>query len=408
MKPRSAQLKQQQALNRRAKLEESAARAQQEDMFGRHNAMRNYPMAPPSRFAFTNRVERRRDPNRGIITQSEWNELVEQHEDSGKAFRYFFALLILAAVIFLSFTKYDEEFNLEVPQIESGVGFGEIPAEEAPSSSPDHGVPTQNLADLEEYYKVLGVEDRLKTQTDETVRASAAAAGIDPDKERRRENRRVRQKLKEAYDRHNEQRGQLVHCGRSCEQSNQQVQIAYNRLASVVDRELFGVLLDAKDTKSVRATSPAELKKKYEEKKAKIMETETDEEDREMALEELKDAYDIIVDDSARKYYLLYGAKPPEHMRHVSARHGGWGQEMALGTYKYRIIIMWLDFLHDKIGVWGETIVLLSVVVFILSRLPAALKQSERLLNDLEWQEQIREGKAEGVKNEGGEGEERK
>lgn len=48
---------------------------------------------------------------------------------------------------------------------------------------------------------------------------------------------------------------------------------------------------------------------------------------------------------------------------------------MTLGTYKYRIIIMWLDFLHKYIGVWGETAVLLCVLVFVLVRLPNAMKQ---------------------------------
>ena len=55
---------------------------------------------------------------------------------------------------------------------------------------------------------------------------------------------------------HQEQQGQLVHCGRACESRNKQVELAYTTLASQVDRELFGVLLDAKDTKSVRSTTP--------------------------------------------------------------------------------------------------------------------------------------------------------
>lgn len=379
-----AQVRQQQALNRRAKLEESAARAQQ-DLLARQEVMRN--MGNP----YGGSNNRNRDPNRGIITQAEWNELVERHEDSGKCFRYFFGLLVLGAVLFLSLSKYDVEYNLEVPQVETGKGFGEVLN---PARAPD-------AEELESYYHTLGVDGRLNLSA-AAANASGSGAGrskddaakraaADPDKARRRENYQVRQQIKKAFHDHQEKHGQLVHCGRTCEAENKQVELAYNKLTSQVDRELFGVLLDAKDTKSARSTTPAQLKKKYEEKRKQILEAEEDEEDRNMALEELKDAYEIIENPEARKYYLLYGAKPPEQMRHVSARHGGWGQEMALGTFKYRIIIMWLEFLHEYIGVWGETIVLGCVVLFVLSRLPQALQDSQRLLDELDLQEEHEE-----------------
>ncbi|KAK7198650.1 hypothetical protein NESM_000828600 [Novymonas esmeraldas] len=383
MKPKAAQMRQQQSLSRRAKLEESAARVQQ-DLFARQAVMRNMGAGAPQGYA--GRSVRNRDPNRGVITQAEWNELVERHEDSGKCFRYFFGVLILLAVLFLAFSKYDEEYNIEVPQLESGKGFGEI-------LNPERAA---DAAELEGYYHTLGIEGRLNLSQKTASRATDAAAGsdsakntaADPDKARRRENYHVRQQIKRAFHDHQEKHGQLVHCGRTCEAENKQVELAYNKLSSQVDRELFGVLLDAKDTKSVRSTTPQQLKQKYEEKRQQILETEKDEEDRNMALEELKDAYDIIESPDARKYYLLYGAKPPEQMRHVSARHGGWGQEMALGTFKYRIIIMWLEFLHEYIGVWGETVVLGCVVLFVLSRLPQALKDSQRLLDELDLQDE--------------------
>lgn len=387
MKPKAAQVRQQQSLNRRVKLEESAARVQQ-DILARQAAMRNmggeqhrYPM-----YGYAGHPARNRDPNRGVITQTEWSELVERHEDSGKCFRYFFGVLIIAAILLLTISKYDEEYNLEVPQVESGKGFGEV-------LNPERAV---DAKELESYYHTLGVEGRLnltrKTASPATdaseEKPSSRKAADDPDKARRRENYQVRQQIKGAFQDHQEKYGQLVHCGRTCEAQNKQVELAYQKLTSQVDRELFGVLLDAKNTKSVRSTTPAQLKAKYEEKRQKIFETEEDEEDRNMALEELKDAYEIIENPDARKYYLLYGAKPPEHMRHVSARHGGWGQEMALGTFKYRIIIMWLEFLHQYIGVWGETAVLGCVVLFMLSRLPQALKDSQRLLDELDLQDE--------------------
>ncbi|ORC92522.1 uncharacterized protein TM35_000032750 [Trypanosoma theileri] len=382
MIPRAAQIRQQQANERRARLEESAARAAREDVFARHNAMRGVH-GVGSRFANTNRYSRR-DPNRGIITQAEWNALVEEHEDSGFKFRIFFFLLVLFAILLLSFAKYDVEFNLEPPQIESGKGFGEVPATSGGSIRTE---------ELEKYYETLGVKGRLRREE-----KNAENADYDADKERRRENFRVRKEIREALKRHEKERGQLVHCGRACEAKNQQVNLAYNRLASQVDRELYGVLLDAKDTKSQRSLDASELKKAYEAKKKQVEENEKNEEDKEMALEELKDAYDILVNPDARNYYLLYGMKPPEHMRHISAKSGGWGQELTLGTYKYRIILAWLDFLHDYIGLWGETIVLLAALAFVLSRIPIALKQSQHLLDELEWEDAVEESERAGRK----------
>ncbi|CAJ1022403.1 hypothetical protein Q4I32_002941 [Leishmania shawi] len=387
MKPKAAQVRQQQSLNRRIKLEESAARVQQE-LFARQATMQGMGGGQQrnSIYGYAGHLAHNRDPNRGVITQAEWNELVERHEDSGRCFRYLFGILVIVAILLLTFSKYDEEYNIEVPQVESGKGFGEI-------LNPDRAVDGR---ELEGYYHTLGVEGRLNltprtaspaTDTPEENGSSAKIAN-DPDKMRRRENYQVRQQIKKTFHDHQEKYGQLVHCGRTCEAENKQVEFAYNKLTSQVDRELFGLLLDAKDTKSVRSTTPAQLKMKYEEKRKQILETEEDEEDRNMALEELKDAYEIIENPDARKYYLLYGAKPPEQMRHVSSRHGGWGQEMALGTYKYRIIIMWLEFLHQYIGLWGETAVLGCVVLFMLSRLPQALKDSQRILDELDLQDE--------------------
>lgn len=376
MKPQAAAVRQQQAQKRREKLEESAARAQVE-MQRTMNAgkMRGMPSLVQQSHG---------NADRGFISQDEWNSMVEAHEDSGKRFRYIFFLCIALAVLALLFLKYDGEYGVEVPQVESGKGFGRI--------SSGGGATEMTKEELESYYRTLGIDEPAKAPADDTT---------DPDKQRRRENYRVRQQLKEAMKQHHEERGQLVHCGRSCEAKNQQIEVAYNKLASQVDRELFGVLLDAKDTKSKRSTTPAQLKKTYEEKKKKIEETETNEEDRNMALEELKDAYDIIQDPDARKYYLLYGYKPPERMRYVSARDGGWGQDLTLGTYKYRIIIMWLDFLHESIGTKGEAVILVCVILFLLARIPLIMSQMNRVVDDLEWSDNASKEEEEAKKAQG-------
>ncbi|CUG02225.1 Hypothetical protein, putative, partial [Bodo saltans] len=160
----------------------------------------------------------------------------------------------------------------------------------------------------------------------------------------------------------------------------------------------YGVLLDSKNTKEKRGASQAELREFYEAKKAEIVAGDENEEDRNMALEELRDAYEILANPEAKAYYHLYGRKPPAIMKHASARHGGWGQEVQLGSFKYRLIFSWLDYFDSS---WGEIVVLGAIAVFILMRLPQALQQTQRLVEELEWEDRISAQEAEAAKAEG-------
>lgn len=346
MKPLAAQLRQQQ---RKARLQESLQKADTSMLSS---------TAPRSRRSIEDR----------IITQAEWEELVQTHEDSGKGFRRFLLVAVFVFCLILLYGKYDIEYQVEVPQKESGRGF---PGDAHRSSQASSTGP-----EMDEYLKTLGVNERFVSLEPNLKE--------EEEKMRRLENFRVKKEVRKAYKSHLKNQSALVYCGRSCQQQQGAVQNAYNRLEAQVDRELFGVLLDVEDTKSARTTSMSQLKEKYEEKKAKIEATEENEELREMALEELRDAFEILQDPEARKYYLLFGEKPPESMRYVSARHGGWGQEIALGTFKFKIIWMWLDFLHNHLGLWGETIILGSLVLLVLAKLPQSLEQSMKILEELD------------------------
>lgn len=417
--PRAAQIRQLQAQNRQKHMEESANRAQADDrnsMFAKHHQNQRHGFGPTPRFTMTNRPSR--DRNAGVITSREWEEAVAKYDDSGRGFRRFFYGFVVFALLLLAFAKYDVEVNLEVPQIESGKGFGEVSIDdESPSS--DGGSAAENgggnkpsgatrlsareMQELDEMYNVLGVKGRLKRPKNAPKQATptsgddtqAATAPQDPDKERRRDNYRVRQELKQAYEKHQDGMGQLVHCGRACEAKNQQVELAYTTLASQIDRELYGVLLDSKNTKDKRGSSQADLREAYEAKKAEIEAAEENDEDRNMALEELRDAYEILANPEAKAYYHLYGRKPPAIMKHASARHGGWGQEVQLGTFKYRMVFSWLDYFGSS---WGETVVLGVIALFILMRLPQALQQTQRLVEELEWEERISGQEADAAK----------
>jgi hypothetical protein len=427
--PRVAQIRQLQAQNRQKHMEDNASRANADDrnsMFAKHHQNQRHAYGQAPRFSMTNRPTR--DRNAGVISSREWEEAVSKYDDSGKGFRRFFYGFVLFALVLLAFAKYDVEVNLEVPQIESGRGFGEVVADDdIPDSSdnnagdnansrPSNGaskLSDREMRELDEMYNLLGVKGRLKqkraqpskpaatTNPDTSGDAAATAPptpAADPDKERRRENYRVRQELKNAYESHQEGLGQLVHCGRACESKNQQVELAYTTLASQIDRELYGVLLDSKNTKEKRGASQAELREFYETKKAEIVASDENEEDRNMALEELRDAYEILANPEAKAYYHLYGRKPPAIMKHASARHGGWGQEVQLGSFKYRLIFSWLDYFDSS---WGEIVVLGAIAVFILMRLPQALQQTQRLVEELEWEDRISAQEADAAKAEG-------
>jgi hypothetical protein len=409
--PRVARIRQAAAAARQNKLADNAMQGDAErrdGMFARYD-QRTRPGGGgvfSGRFASTNRVAR--DTSQDIITAKEWDEMVQKREESGKIFRVLFGIACAVVMLLLFFAKYDLEVNLEMPQIEYGTGFGEVKDyEEAADTTARHAggaagsVSEVSGAEMEHLYSVLGVKGRLQKPTrptqqqqepDEGKQDNAAAgeaprkAKYDPDKERRRDNYRVRQELKAAYQKHQEGIGQLVHCGRSCEAKNQQVELAYTALASQIDRPLETVLFDKAEQRKKRSWAPSELKETFAKKMKEIEETETDEEDRAMAVEELKDAFDILSNHEATTYMRLVGRKPPTYMKHVSQRDGGWGEKLQTGQYKNRLIFAWLDYFNNP---WVEVGLLVAIALFMLARLPAALKQTQALVEQLEWEESV-------------------
>lgn len=165
------------------------------------------------KFAATNRLTKRQR-GEGLITEKEWDEMFESHEDTGKIFRYVFFIAIVVLVAILSYSKWDTEMNLEIPQIESGAGFvgavreGDVDAAETDGGSPSStskttaGVREATKQEIEEYYKLLGVKppkrvQEKSTSTPSTPKESAKAAAAAA-KERRRENYRTKQALKKS------------------------------------------------------------------------------------------------------------------------------------------------------------------------------------------------------------------
>eukprot|EP00667_Euglena_gracilis_P019525 EG_transcript_20934 len=85
-------------------------------------------------------------------------------------------------------------------------------------------------------------------------------------------------------------------------------------------------------------------------------------------LAEIKEAYDILSHPEARVYYNLYGAKPPALMKHQQkVTHGGWGVEIGMGTFKYAILLAWLEYFDNgwvEVGFFVCVFLVLAVKVW--------------------------------------------
>jgi hypothetical protein len=206
------------------------------------------------------------------------------------------------------------------------------------------------------------------------------------EKQRRRENWQLRKKMRQNMDRFTESQSQLVHCGKSCQDTSKQMQLAYDTLVSQVDRELYGVLMGEEEVKKsdFRKLSDKDLREAYQKKKAEVEETETDTDDKEMALAELKDAWEIASNSDARNYYLMYGRKPPEQMRHVRATHGGWGQELAMRTFRNRLVFAWLNYFNSASVDYAVILVVIGVgyLIPMIFAVPKALEVAQAMVDE--------------------------
>lgn len=405
--PAAARAKREAAMRRQTQLHE---RAMQGDQGAQAAMMRQ------QQFAGLNRPTTRqfRDRREDFLTSQELELAMEARVKSGKSFRNIFFLGIGLLMLLLAFFKYDEEMNLEVPQLESGRGFGEVEDPvDAPEGAAAGETPVRRTGsayattkeEIDAHLKTLGVtgnfipteQERIAsaepkaTEEDDEEESSERARLLrqDPDLARRLEMQRVKREVRKRMEEHNEEFGQLVACGRSCEAKHQQVTAAFEAIDSVIPRELFKTLLDEKDTRKARKASPEELRAALERKQAEAAKIE-DEEIRTLVLSEAKAAYDILISPESRTYYLMYGTKPREALKRTSARHGGWGQEFLLGTYKVRMIFAIIEYFATESG-WPETIVLSIVVGLLLARVPSIVSQTMKMVDVLEQQEQLDE-----------------
>ena len=112
-----------------------------------------------------------------------------------------------------------------------------------------------------------------------------------------------------------------------------------------------------------------------------------------MYLAELRDATEILQNSEAKRYYLMYNQKPPEQLKHVKATHGGWGQELALKTFRNRLIMSWLQHLNSG---WADYSVIAIVIgigylVPMIFTIPKAIAIAEQMVDEHEKMEALEE-----------------
>ena len=355
----------------------------------------------------------RKEKNPELLRAEDIDAALVQRDDSGKTFRFWFGVCVIGITVLLGVLKYDVEERIDLPEhllkTLRAPGEGEEGGEEG-SSSGTASAPTvdENEMDVEKLYQALGVDERLeaKVKTDgeksvASVKKMKKIVNEDGEEEevvdeeatrkayresaeykRRLHNFEVKSAIEKSWESHNEEYGQLVVCGAKCEAKHKDMEVAYLTLNSKVDRELYSVFdIDVTKGGKVRRKD-SELKKKMKEKKKEIEEnTEDGSLERRMELAELQDAYDILVDPKARRYYQMFGVKPPESMKYVDATHGGWGQDLLLRTHKNRLVLAWLDQLGSA---WGDYTVLfiigaLGFVIPAMVQLPRIIEMAKEI-----------------------------
>jgi len=314
-------------------------------MRGSRPRPRDKPLVPgqalPQPQAISYAAKKHRDHNiaaRG----NEIEELLENQSQAGGGFRCSFYFLIFLTVACLVFMKIDKDFL--VP---------DVPEEKKKRAA------TEFRTAADELYEELQLKGgRAKTNPDDPDLPNAPPVDDVSAEE-----------LKQRYE---EQRENLEKCvggdKAECQKKSRSLTLKFNQVSSLVEHDYYDLL------KVSAGASPSSIKRAYEEAKSN---PNLDSK----ALTQLKEAHDMLMHPETRAYYNLYLMKPPERMRHVSARHGGWGMEWGLGTHKFRLFEAWLAYFKHNIFAQLFFVGLFLIPTFfsVYPRLHQILKLAERM-----------------------------
>lgn len=282
---------------------------------------------------------------RGAAKQRLDYDIIDTGEQSrGWLFRIVMTVFFIGATFAMFVIKWDGEV-LEPPRPEDE-GFDEMELK----------MKNEDVAD--KYFAMLNEQregmdrDRLKAE----------------DKIQRKQRiKEEKKKAKQAFEEH-EQKVAKGECDADCKKNHQAITVMHNQISSVVETDYYEVLNIKKKM------SKKEMRKNYNDLKKKI--EDGDESVKGMDLQEINEAYGVLMNNEARMYYNLYGSRPPAFMKHNSqfARHGGWGQEFQTQAWKVKKLLAWLNFFDSK---YADLSVLGIIVLF--SAIPIVLNLRELL-----------------------------
>lgn len=332
-----------------------------------------------------------------FLTETEV-EGFEQSDDSakGSGFRKLLAIFLIISVLLLAGVKLFDEATV----VEPGVGGADdfASSTSAAETNPDEVVAAESTFS---FLSALGLskEDRFKEKPANRKETKAEK------EERLRENWQKMQKIKEHLTEIKTEQSALVYCGQECQDSGKQVQAAYDALASRVERPLTEALFGEEDSAKININrlTDKQIREQYEKKKKEIEETiPENSEDRKMYLAEIKDAAEIMQNAEARKYYLMYNQKPPEHVKHVKSTHGGWGQELALKTFRNRMVMGWLQHMESAWADWTVIGMVIGIgyLIPMIFTVPKAIAIAEQMVEEHEKMEALEQEAMENKKNE--------
>eukprot|EP01065_Artemidia_motanka_P006226 TRINITY_DN1304_c2_g1_i2.p1 TRINITY_DN1304_c2_g1~~TRINITY_DN1304_c2_g1_i2.p1 ORF type:complete len:302 (+),score=109.20 TRINITY_DN1304_c2_g1_i2:78-908(+) len=171
-------------------------------------------------------------------------------------------------------------------------------------------------------------------------------------KERVREEKRRR---REAYEQA-EAKLSSGDCDEDCRRNLQAVQASYSEISTVVETDYYEVL-------GVASTwSKKDIRKRFEKLREQIRAGESGAD-----IDEVNEAYGVLMNNEARMYYNLYGRRLPDSQKHNTriTVHGGWAQELATRTHNVKKMLAWLNYFDST------ALDLLAVAVYLF--LPFAL-----------------------------------
>eukprot|EP01062_Namystynia_karyoxenos_P061839 TRINITY_DN544_c0_g2_i1.p1 TRINITY_DN544_c0_g2~~TRINITY_DN544_c0_g2_i1.p1 ORF type:complete len:328 (+),score=103.36 TRINITY_DN544_c0_g2_i1:66-1049(+) len=254
--------------------------------------------------------------SRGPAEPHVGTDIIDTSQQSrGSSFRLVMAVLFLVLVSGMLIVKWNGEMSIAAAV--QPVDRGAHPMESA----------------LDEYYRLL--------RRERADRAAPVDGGSESAAELRARRRQQKQAAKEAFEDF-QRRYDSGECDAECRESSSAVQLSYNQISSVVDEDYYKLLGVSKHV------GKSEIKQRYADLKQRIEAADDSAEG--MDLQEVREAYGVLMNPEARMYYNLYGLRPPAYMKLNSqiARDPGWGPDLETGAWKWKKLLAVLSYADSK------------------------------------------------------------